>query len=90
MIIGYRIKVWGRVQGVGFRYQTQQLAKRLGINGNVTNQIDGSVLVNAEGETVALLEFVEAVKKSPTPFGDVIKIQIDKVDVIGYTNFETH
>lgn len=89
MIVGYRIQVWGRVQGVGFRYQTQQLAKRLNIKGFVANELDGSVVVEAEGEVKKILEFVDAVKKSPSPFGDVIKSQVDKIPVIGYQKFET-
>lgn len=39
----YRVLVEGRVQGVSFRYYTQQEAIRLGIHGWVRNCADGSV-----------------------------------------------
>lgn len=39
----YRVRVEGKVQGVGFRYYTEQEANRLGISGWVRNCKDGSV-----------------------------------------------
>ncbi|ECI3790527.1 acylphosphatase, partial [Salmonella enterica subsp. enterica] len=35
--------VYGRVQGVGFRYTTQHEAQRLGLTGYAKNMDDGSV-----------------------------------------------
>ena len=45
-----RIQVYGIVQGVGFRYFTQQEASRLGLCGRATNLSDGSVEVLAQGD----------------------------------------
>ncbi|MTH46796.1 acylphosphatase [Intestinirhabdus alba] len=42
--------VYGRVQGVGFRYTTRQEAQRLGLTGYAKNRDDGSVEVVACGE----------------------------------------
>ncbi len=42
--------VYGRVQGVGFRYTTQHEAQRLGLAGYAKNMNDGSVEVVACGE----------------------------------------
>ncbi|HBL4689091.1 acylphosphatase [Citrobacter sedlakii] len=42
--------VHGRVQGVGFRYTTQQEARRLGVTGYAKNMDDDSVEVVACGE----------------------------------------
>ncbi|KWZ93233.1 acylphosphatase [Citrobacter freundii] len=42
--------VYGRVQGVGFRYTTQHEAQRLGLTGYAKNMDDGSVEVVACGE----------------------------------------
>lgn len=89
MTVGYKIHVFGKVQGVGFRFQTQQLAKKMGITGYVANQDDGSVLIEAEGDAKQMLNFIDAVKKSPSPFGKVKKTQLDKQDVVGYLNFQT-
>jgi acylphosphatase len=41
--------VYGRVQGVSFRYYTQKEAERLNLLGWVANVSDGSVYVVAEG-----------------------------------------
>ena len=41
--------IFGRVQGVGFRFFTLQEASKLGIKGTVRNRIDGSVEVIAQG-----------------------------------------
>lgn len=43
-------RVYGRVQGVGFRYTTQHEAQRLGLTGYAKNMDDGSVEVVACGE----------------------------------------
>ncbi|WP_386686784.1 acylphosphatase [Lonepinella sp. MS14437] len=41
--------VYGRVQGVGFRFYTLLQARKLGIGGYVKNLSDGSVLTVIEG-----------------------------------------
>jgi len=46
----YRIWVHGVVQGVGFRYHTQQQAATLGLTGYAHNLQDGSVEILACGE----------------------------------------
>lgn len=40
----------GRVQGVGFRYDTQWAAQGIGVHGWVRNRSDGSVEAVIEGE----------------------------------------
>ncbi len=51
-------RVTGRVQGVGFRYRTQQEARRLGLVGWVRNNPDSSVEASAmgSGESLDALE----------------------------------
>ena len=46
-----RIIVRGRVQGVFFRATTLEKAREIGLAGFVMNQPDGSVLIEAEGQT---------------------------------------
>ena len=46
--------VRGRVQGVGFRWWVFTLARSLGLVGRVSNQLDGTVLVLAEGSRCRL------------------------------------
>ena len=51
----------GRVQGVGFRYQTLQLAKGFEVSGYVCNLPDGRVQLEVEGESEEVEGFLEAV-----------------------------
>jgi acylphosphatase len=51
----------GRVQGVGFRYATLQVAKEYEISGFVQNLPDGRVLIEVEGAPAAIDAFVSAV-----------------------------
>ncbi len=49
-----RYIVRGRVQGVAFRYNTVEEARRLGLRGWVRNRADGSLEVAARGPVEAL------------------------------------
>lgn len=57
--------VRGRVQGVSFRYYTEQRAKVLGLVGWVRNRPDGSVEVVAEGDAEQLAAFEQFLKTGP-------------------------
>ena len=54
----FRAVVHGRVQGVNFRYYTEEQARRLGLVGCVRNCWDGTVEVVAEGPADALQCFL--------------------------------
>lgn len=60
------IYVEGVVQGVGFRYFTQRIAKEIGIKGFVKNLPDGRVYIVAEGSKEQLDKFMSYVKKGPS------------------------
>ena len=53
----------GRVQGVGFRYSTSQVAKEFEVTGFVQNLPDGRVQLEAEGQRDQVLGFVAAVEE---------------------------
>ncbi len=53
-----RLRVFGRVQGVGFRYFCRDAASSRGLRGWVRNLHDGSVELEAEGEEPVLEEFL--------------------------------
>lgn len=52
----------GHVQGVGFRYQTVQIAKGFEVTGYVKNLPDGRVNLEAEGTEREVLGFVAEVE----------------------------
>lgn len=57
--------VYGRVQGVGFRYFVLQQAVALNLSGWVRNLSDGMVEVLAEGDSASLQEFLAALQEGP-------------------------
>jgi acylphosphatase len=59
------IHIRGRVQGVGFRYFTQDLALNLGLAGWVRNTSDGAVEVYAEGKRADLEVFLNRLRQGP-------------------------
>ena len=60
-----RISFSGRVQGVGFRYTTKQLALGFDIVGSVRNQEDGTVELEVMGDAEEVNEFItEIVEES--------------------------
>jgi acylphosphatase len=53
----------GRVQGVGFRFTAEDIARDLGICGWVKNLGDGRVEIMAEAEEEALKDFLERINQ---------------------------
>ncbi|PTY02691.1 acylphosphatase [Opitutaceae bacterium EW11] len=53
----------GRVQGVGFRYTTLQVAKEFEVSGYVQNLPDGRVELEAEGRAEEVKRFVDTLKE---------------------------
>ncbi len=62
----FRAQIKGRVQGVGFRFWTVDVAESLGVNGWVRNCWDGSVEVEAEGAREVLEEFLKRLREGPS------------------------
>lgn len=58
----------GRVQGVGFRYTTRNLAIGYDVTGFVRNLSDGRVELVAEGPAKEVESFVEAVHDRMRPY----------------------
>lgn len=54
-----KIQVFGKVQGVAFRYYTKLKADELGLRGTTENQIDGSVISFVIGDEEAINKFVK-------------------------------
>ena len=60
-MIAKRIIFEGRVQGVGFRYTTKDLAKGFDVYGSVKNLADGSVEMQVMGERDEVDDFLREI-----------------------------
>jgi acylphosphatase len=60
-----RLRITGRVQGVGYRAWALQMAVRLGLRGWVRNRGDGSVEAVVIGEDDAVARMIEACHEGP-------------------------
>ncbi len=58
-----RVLFSGRVQGVGFRFTCQALARGFDVSGHVRNLPDGRVEVLAEGESNEIDGFLVAIRR---------------------------
>ena len=58
----WRIRFYGQVQHVGFRYTAFYLARKLELTGWVKNLADGSVLMEAQGQTAQLRKLLMQLK----------------------------
>ena len=65
MRLARRYLLSGWVQGVGFRYFTQDAAAREGVYGWVRNTPDGRVEIEAEGEAGAIERFEHRIRHGP-------------------------
>ncbi|MEM6690167.1 MAG: acylphosphatase [Planctomycetota bacterium] len=59
------VRFLGRVQGVGFRATVLQHANGLDVHGFVRNEIDGSVLLDVDGERNVLKELLCRIEQQP-------------------------
>ena len=70
-----KIKVYGLVQGVFFRFNTKEKADELGLRGWVENKEDGSVEILTEGPDEKVKELIEWCK------GGSGMARVDRVEV---------
>ncbi|MFN4244944.1 MAG: acylphosphatase [Brevinematia bacterium] len=72
--------VYGRVQGVGFRYFVQRNAEKLGIKGWVRNKSDGSVEILAYGEEEKISKLLSLINQGPSlSYVTDVKYTLEKV-----------
>jgi len=80
------LTISGRVQNVGFRYNTLKAAKKHDICGIVKNLHDGSVYVEAEGEETNLDQFILWCHRGPN-WARVDHVNIQNSQVQDYQEF---
>ena len=81
-----RLLVSGRVQGVGFRDSTRQVAERLHLGGWVRNLGDGRVEAVFEGPAAEVARAVAWCRAGPS-WADVAGVEIDRQAPLGETSF---
>jgi acylphosphatase len=87
-MITQRLRITGRVQGVGFRYALQHEARRLGLAGWVRNRADGSVEAVARGPAQVVAALAEWAGRGP-PAAHVTGLQIeDTQEQVPHGSFE--
>ncbi len=62
----FHIFVRGRVQGVGFRYFTQDIANSLRLSGWVRNTSDGRVEIEVQGNQELIDQFLQEINEGPS------------------------
>ena len=81
------IQLFGRVQGVGFRYSARIAARNYGIKGYVRNMSDGSVYLEVEGSEDNISRFVKWCKEGPD-FAYIESISITDGSLRNFKSFE--
>jgi len=82
----YEIRVHGRVQGVGFRYNARKMARSLNLKGWVKNEPDGSVLTAVEGEVERCNRYIYWCRQGPG-YGWVERIEVTEKEPAGFRSF---
>lgn len=79
------IRVDGYVQGVGFRWWTEGVARELGLVGYARNLSDGRVEIDAQGPTEALGALIRRVIEQPPRTGRPGRVTSHTIDWIETT-----
>jgi acylphosphatase len=78
-MIGRRLRIFGRVQGVFFRNWAVGEARALGLTGWIRNRTDGSVEALAFGEAAAVEAFIAKCREGP-PAAIVERIDMEAAE----------
>ncbi|MBU5270983.1 acylphosphatase [Staphylococcus caprae] len=83
------IQVFGTVQGVGFRFYTERIAREYNIKGTVQN-VEDYVDIYAQGNNKELEQFLQSVIKGASPASSVTNYTIEDLDTDdSLTEFKT-
>ena len=84
--IAQRIRIQGRIQGVGFRPFVCRLARRLGLRGWVRNR-SGEVDLHVEGEPAQISQFIRAIYAEAPPLARPETPCIEDAEFLGCLEF---
>ena len=85
-IYQYEIRVYGRVQGVGFRYAALKQARSLGLKGWVENCPDGTVRSVFQGSREHCQKYMDWCRTG-TGYSWVEHVDIQEMEPEGLTSF---
>lgn len=77
--IARRLRITGRVQGVGFRAALCAAAEARGLDGWVRNRSDGSVEAEVSGAPEAVAALIDWAQRGPTA-ARVARVQVDTIE----------
>lgn len=84
----WKITIRGKVQKVFFRASTKAVADQLGVKGFVMNKPDGTVYIEAEGDSFGLDSLMDFLKEGPQD-AEVEAVDVDESGTVqGFKNFE--
>ncbi|MBZ9795818.1 acylphosphatase [Mesorhizobium sp. ES1-4] len=72
-------RIYGKVQGVGYRIWARGEATRLGLLGWVRNEGDGSVMAWFAGADTAVVAMIERLRQGP-PGAAVSRIDVEELE----------
>ena len=81
-MIAKRVIFEGRVQGVGFRYATKDLARGFDVCGWVKNLPDGTVELQAMGEADELEAFLKEIAEESTVAHHIKNMTVEKIPLL--------
>lgn len=77
-----RVIYEGRVQGVGFRYSTKELARGYEVLGTVRNRADGTVELIVQGEGGEVADFLKDLKEESGVAHHILKATEEEIDTL--------
>jgi acylphosphatase len=86
MKVARRFVISGHVQGVGFRWFTQDTARREGVAGWVRNLADGRVEAIVEGDEESVTRVERAIRTGPRG-ARIERVEVDVEEPGGYRTF---
>ncbi len=87
-----RLVYGGRVQAVGFRFQAENLARRVGVTGWVRNVDDGTVELEVQGTPEELEQFragIREMSEDPKMSPDAKLWEREKIKTLSEKSFRT-
>ena len=84
-IVNYKCNFLGKVQGVGFRYTSLQIAGDFAVVGFVRNEADGSVSLEVEGSRNEVTAFLDKLKSQMS--ANIQSSTMEEGNIKGFNEF---